>query len=95
MKVTIQSLLIPQDWANHYIYGMWVAFVATLAFHFGGGVYVDDAVHYGALVGATVGVLRELYALIWKDGEASWADLAWTMGGAFMLEVHWRLLSGA
>lgn len=99
----MQKLLIPQDKANHAIYGALIFLVASVAAQLLG--QRDAARWWGAGAAVAAGALKELYdhvrnrqalkAGLAKPHGVEGSDLAWTAGGALLVWLGAVVTDGA
>lgn len=64
--------LIPQDKANHFVYGAVAGALAAAA---------TGHLNAALIAAAVLGFAKELYDLATKTGTPDWRDVAWTAAG--------------
>jgi len=66
--------LIPQDKANHFIYGIVIYFITNLVF----GVFI------AVMIGVIAGIGKEVYDELHDNHVSDWKDAAVTMAGVLL-----------
>jgi hypothetical protein len=67
---------IPQDKANHFLYGTVVCAVVTL---------LTRQPIAGLIAVVALGFAKEVYDLVSKRGTPDWRDVAWTAAGGLVV----------
>lgn len=93
MRFNFSDLVIREDWANHYIYGVWTSWLSSFLLRMIFGMDADTATHLGSMFGVMGAAGREIYAIVTDEGEASWTDFGWSMLGAMTLNCHRQLMA--
>ena len=66
--------IIPEDTANHFIYGIVIYFITNLVF----GVFI------AVMIGIIAGISKEIYDELHKNHVSDWKDAAVTMAGVLL-----------